>query len=203
MSSHNNKKDPLGLRKADRPLKILGIATIVVVTVVVVMSFVTRDTTGATRGLTPREVVERFYNAVNSLDTHTLTHCVDPKGVTPFNNMIIADTMAGMIMLMEEATHGQDPDDRDRWVVSSPSEWISRGSPDLTPGETVFGILDFTIKHLSKTEYAVSYDYYRTGVPEDQIKTRRPFIISCRDICTLEKKSGDWIIAEIIQEAGD
>ncbi|MBN1696152.1 MAG: hypothetical protein JW881_01450 [Spirochaetales bacterium] len=187
----------LGLKKQNRWLYLFGIILLVLIIAVVGADLLLNQWKSVTKGLNPQEVVELFYSAVNKLDSFTITHAIDPRYVTAFHSRIVLNTLSGNITNMQDISH-INRHVASNAVVYSPEQWFKKGRPPLVSGERVLGIDNLVIRRLHHSRYEVTYDYYLTGVPEEG-KPVLPFATRCVDICSLDKKTGDWLIVGIDQ----
>jgi hypothetical protein len=190
-------EEELGLKRHTRWLFYLGLFVLVILGSLVCVEIFLKDESQVTEGLAPRQVVELFYTAVNTLDTYTITHSIDTGNITPFHSRIVMNTLTGKVSHIQDVTH-VNPLVGSDYIVYNPPEWFEKGQPELASGERVMGILNLEIRKINKHQFEVTYDYYLTGIPEEGEEVR-PFVTRCVDVCMLDRKDGSWFIVEIEQ----
>jgi len=151
-----------------------------------------------TKSLNQIEVVQLYYNSVNSYDIGTVLACVNSKKVNAINNGVIANLVFNIRRNMEDDTHGGKQNSQEG-IIYIPQEWVNSGKPELKVGERVEGINNLEINKINESEIICTYDYYYT-VATDYDVIPIPEVVKKRDICIVKKIHGNWTINQIIQE---
>jgi hypothetical protein len=161
-----------------------------------------------TRGLSPKEVVETYYNAFTALDHAVMEACVtDKAGKDDIN-------MATNIFVLSKVREAYEID----VAVITPQKWMENGGGPTT--KQVFGISDLDLLPLDtddrdgelsfRTEYRLWTPYVAETAPPDsetadaemsEPEPSLPSAASLRDELTLVRnKKGLWHIAAILRD---
>jgi hypothetical protein len=102
-----------------------------------------------TRGLEPEQVVQLFYESMNSLDHDTMEACVtDGAG----KNYIEAAVRLTVISRVSAAYSVGGPP-----PFVSAQEWVDAGLPPLERGRFIFGAADLSLEKIGETDFRVRY----------------------------------------------
>ena len=145
-----------------------------------------------TRGFTPIQVVEAFYDSKNTLDHELMEDCViGNSGKAEINETI-------HIFLIEKQYIVYDQKD---YVVPA-DDWAENGRPVLNPPYWVHGVADLSINEvapLPEPEFLVEYE--RWTRPSEDSPIRRNDIIyagwKIKDRVSLRLDKDDWVIQEL------
>ncbi len=138
-----------------------------------------------TRGLEPAEVVELFYDSINTLDTEPMEDAVTGDA----GRALINETLH-MFLESRMAMAGRGP----RRVVPAP-EWDAMGRPAAPPFR-VYGITDLEVvteQAGAEPVFAVRY-YFWTPNVEDMIVAVRPPGLAVTERVRLRWNGKDWAI---------
>ncbi len=103
-----------------------------------------------TRGFTPRQVVETFYESMNSLD-HTMMEACVVKGA---GKQVIREVVN--LYVLSRVSMGYEG----RSNIVSAARWDQEGRPAIYPPETVYGVTDLEVRQESpppEPVFRVSY----------------------------------------------
>ncbi len=150
-----------------------------------------------TRGFSPYKVVKTFYESMNKLDTITISDCVIGKaGKQEINEVTNLYVISRVSMGYEGKSH----------LIPAP-QWEKMGRPNLTPPNTVYGVLNLHIKKLQGEPNPIFLANYEKWVPistsKEDLENPKPgkkpnyagFLIT--DKLFLKKDRGDWVIFKI------
>ena len=168
--------------------------------VVVVLALIAGDMLRAQKdkpdfsGLSPRELVRRYYLAVDTIDLDSLEACGDKKAIKNDE-----DTLINLTVLTKTRTayEGKSP------VVRAES-WVASGKPQLAPDAFLYGIDDLAITEESgyggdravfKAEYSLWYLDKPDSAPLDAASV--PTESRRSDILTLERGKRGWRIVDL------
>ena len=141
--------------------------------------------------MTPREVVDSYYDAINDLDSMGIDGTTEKKAGKAISNQV-----ATMFVLSKNREAYSQGD------TISPVEWKEQGYPDLPSGYSVYGVGDLAIQDLGDNRFRADYLawYPPTGDPENPGYYEDPFEIYRKtEILTLirDKRDRSWIIGAI------
>ena len=144
----------------------------------------------ATRGLSPRQVVEVFYTSMGQLDHTTM------------EDAVIGDAGKGLIneavnlFVISRVTQGYEG----RSNIVSATEWVAAGKPELPAGVGVYGASDLEIvaeQGAPQPVFRVTYLMWRPG-GEDGTGARGAYQsgVPMSERVFLRQDKGDWVIFE-------
>jgi len=110
----------------------------------------------STLGLSPRQVVESFYQSVNSLDHERMEDCVSGRAGRQLIDQVIN------VFVISRVQQGYEG----RALVRSAAEWDRAGRPRVAPPEGVFGITDLDVTPLSGGSEPAFQVRYRLWTPD-------------------------------------
>ncbi|MDC7223187.1 MAG: hypothetical protein PQJ60_05555, partial [Spirochaetales bacterium] len=141
-----------------------------------------------TDGMTPREVVETFYEGINGLDIIAIDGTTDKKA-----GKFISDQVS-TIYVITKNKQAYSPGG-----TLSPEDWEAQGFPPLESGEIVYGISDLTIEDRGNNIFQASYlvwyppteDMENPGTYKDLFD-----IYSKKEVLTVvrDRRDRSWII---------
>ena len=154
-----------------------------------------------TRGFSPIQVVEAFYDSLNKLDTITLEDCViGDAGKQEKNEVTNLYVISRVSMGYEGKSH----------IIPAPA-WEKAGRPELKPPNAVYGVLNLKIQRISSEPKPVFLATYEKWLPlsKEEIKgeegreagknqpDRGYTGYRVKDRLFLKKDRGDWVIFRI------
>lgn len=146
-----------------------------------------------TRGMEPRQVLETYFNGINSLDVTVTQGCVDGKAAKDRINTVMNLYAVSRVRMGYE---GRSP------FVSAP-DWLARPDRTLKEGEMLFGITGLEIRPLSENRFHVLYrewsSFYEGNEGEQNLSPA--LMIQGAEIeeeYRLIWKREAWLISEII-----
>lgn len=146
--------------------------------------------------LSPRELVETYYRAIDSLDLDSLSACATSGAARA--DMELLSTMT-VISKTRLAYEGKNP-------IVSARAWTEAGKPPLGSDSTLYGITNLSIVELSAVDNAATYraeysSWSTEHIDNGSLKARERAV---SDNLTLEKsRSGAWRIIAIERNAQD
>jgi hypothetical protein len=143
----------------------------------------------STHGYSPLQVVETFYRGIDSLDHERMQDCVTGRAGRQLIDQVINVYVISRVNLGYEG----------RALIRSAGEWDRQGRPPVKPPESVFGITNLSIQQLAgqpQPLFRVSYLFW-TPDPEKGTASQER-----RDLVTLRKQGGDWVIFRLEPEPG-
>ncbi len=150
-------------------------------------------------GMSPAEVIEQFYYAVNSFDLDMVQDCSNSQNIDMLTNRIFFITFRESTIDHNNYFHGVESNPGDELIaLMLPEQWISKGKPELQPGTRVFGILIHSIMEFAENKFRVEYDFYDTDY-SDKSNIQTPDVTHYIDICEMKNENGFWIINYIEQ----
>ena len=147
--------------------------------------------------MTPREVVDSFYEAINNLDTSALDGTVEKKAGKSISNQVA--TM--FVLSKNKQAYSQG-------ATISPESWKEQGYPALPAGYTVYGVGDLVIKDLGDNRFEASYlAWYPPtgGGPEDTGYVDPHEIYRKTEVLTIirDKRDRAWIVGGISEVSSE
>lgn len=144
-----------------------------------------------TRGLAPRQVVERFYGAFNSLDHALMEDCVvDGAGREAIREVINIFVLSRVRLGYE----GKSP-------LAAADQWLAAGRPELESGQSVYGVSGLVIQEERGEPQPVFLAAYTKWfpAPEGQAAAGGPRFESqdIRERLYLRLDRRDWVIFRI------
>ena len=142
-----------------------------------------------TLGMSDFEVVEAYYNSINTMDQDLLEDCIDKNLGKGDKREVTGYFVTTRVRMGYEGNSG----------MKSALEWIEEGKPELAFGENVFGVANVEISELGGGRFRVKYEKWMPGVSEDaDINSTEPIPpagLEITDLLTLEmQKKGNWLI---------
>ncbi len=133
----NQLKKKRFIRKHKTSIALLSLTAVFVAVIVgsIIQSNLTKPTT---KGMTSIEVVQTFYNAINTLDNVQLDMCGKKSAVDSYSNMVSTVYVSGKIREAYERTIPHLP----------PAQWISTANPT---SHFMFGITNLDIQNKKAT----------------------------------------------------
>ncbi len=183
----------------ERNWKTVLIVAAIVLTVGIVSGSILKNVLAPrkTKGFSPYKVVKTFYESMNKLDTITISDCVIGKaGKQEINEVTNLYVISRVSMGYEGKSH----------LITAP-QWDKMGRPKLIPPNTVYGILNLSIKKIQGPPTPIFLATYEKWVPmstnKEDLKNPKPsnkpnytgFLIT--DKLFLKKDRGDWVIFKI------
>lgn len=148
-----------------------------------------------TKGYTPKQVVETYYNCFNSLDHSLMSDCVIGNAATKDLMTIINLSLKNRQL---QAYYSEKLNEK---FIISPLEWFKKGKPDIYPPYILFGIENLKILEITNVSmplFMVEYDKYISypNFNSDKEKeTIKIFHVKEKVFLKLDKK--DWVISDI------
>ena len=149
-----------------------------------------------TRGFAPRQVVETFYLAMNSLDSVLMEACVVGEAGKPEITEVTNFFVVSRVTLGYEGRSSIIPADR----------WDQQGRPALASPQTVFGVTDLSITAESpepEPVFLVTYQKWSPAVADADTAAAAPQDAArfegyeITDRVFLRPDKGDWVIEKI------
>jgi hypothetical protein len=147
-----------------------------------------------TRGYSPRQIVQTFYESMNRLDQATIGACViDGAGKAEISEV----TNLYVISRVSMGYEGKS-------TIIAADEWDKEGRPTIPSPRTVYGVTDLSVAQ-EKPEpapvFLVSYDKW-TPLPVDEsaqgrLPVQRFQGQAVQDRVFLKLDRGDWVIFRI------
>lgn len=146
--------------------------------------------------LSPRELVETYYRALDRIDLASLAACASSRAADADSKRLSTLTVVSKTRLAYE---GKDP------IVSARS-WIEAGRPALDPDRLLYGITDLSVVEVwaesSAAIYRAEYTSWASDRSEEGIVAIRER--QDRDELRLERgRSGGWKIMKIERSGPD
>lgn len=177
-----------------------GALLVGVAAAVVVLALIAGDMLRAQRDkpdfsdLSPRELVRRYYLAIDAIDLDSLEACGDKKAIKNDE-----DTLINLTVLTKTRTayEGKSP------VVRAES-WVASGKPPLAPTAFLYGIVDLAVteqggdggdRAVLKAEYSLWYLDKPESAPLDSASV--PTEARRSDTLTLERGKRGWRIVDL------
>ncbi len=166
-------------------LSILGAAAVLWVGIMLVRGYLAPPYTA---GMTPREVVEAYYGAINALDSTAIDGTCEKKTAREVSTQVA--TM--YVMSRNKQAYGQGE-------TIPPDVWADQGYPALGPGDTVYGVGDLAIEDLGDNRFEATYLawYPAVGDPEHPEAYVDPHeIFRKKEVLTVirDRRDRSWII---------
>jgi hypothetical protein len=142
-----------------------------------------------TRGYTPRQVTEAFYDAMNDLDHTTMEDAtVDRAGAGEINEAMNLFVMSRVTMGYEGVSY-----------IISAKGWDERGRPEISPRETLYGaIIREVVEEQGEPQpvYRVRYEKWAPASESSEAGRRSEGALFV-DRVRLRQDRQDWFIYEI------
>jgi hypothetical protein len=142
-----------------------------------------------TRGYTPRQVTEAFYDAMNDLDHTTMEDAtVDRAGAGEINEAMNLFVMSRVTMGYEGVSY-----------IVSAKGWDERGRPEISPRETLYGaIIREVVEEQGEPQpvYRVRYEKWAPASESSEAGRRSEGALFV-DRVRLRQDRQDWFIYEI------
>jgi len=145
----------------------------------------------STMGMSPREVVEAYYDSFNTMDQELMEDCIDKdlgKGdVGEVMNLFVTSR----VRMGYEGKSG----------IVNAQEWVDSGRPDPDFGVSIYGVAEVNIVDLGSGQFRVEYEKWMPGTPQDSdIEANEPvppYGLEIIDQIRLEEqKKGNWLIVD-------
>lgn len=152
----------------------------------------------ATRGFSPYQVVQTFYQSINTMDHGLMDDCVTGRaGKGMINEVIHVFVLSRVSMGYEGKSH-----------INRADEWANQGKPPLYPPETVFGVANLTVREIEAQPapvFEVVYEKWAPSASEEPSQSQElPTEPNYRGVLITERvflreDKGDWVIYRIEQ----
>ena len=150
-----------------------------------------------TMGMSPREVVETYYDCFSTLDQDLMEDCIDKRTGAEDLKEITNFFVTSRVRQGYEGSTG----------LVSAEQWEQQGRPLPEPGVTVYGVTNRRISLLDENRYQICYEKWYPGVPDENkedLHSSYPRGYRIRDIAVLEKqKKGNWMITGLNRSVDD
>ncbi len=150
----------------------------------------------ATQGFSPYQVVETFYQSVNTMDHGLMEDCVTNKaGKSMINEVIHVFVLSRVSMGYEGKSH-----------INRADEWADQGKPPLIPPQTVFGVANLTVREIAaqpQPVFEVVYEKWGPFASEEPSQSQEPPTepnyrgVRLTERVFLREDKGDWVIYHI------
>jgi len=151
-----------------------------------------------TMGMTPREVVEAYYNCFNTLDQDMMDDAIDKKvgkrDISEVTNFFVTSR----VRMGYEGKSG----------AITAQDWVDSGRPSLKYGETLYGVANVSIHDLGSEQFRINYEKWVPGSAEEaDMESNKPIPpqgYNITDMISLEKqKRGNWLIVSLDRSISD
>lgn len=148
--------------------------------------------TPVTAGMTPMQVAQTYYGAIDALDSETMGDCLAKKTGRDDSRMVDTVYVTTRVRQGYEGT-GEMP---------RASKWIADGKPELPPGLWPWGVSDLELKELGGNRIEARYELWTP--PEGGIEADITGWSTTRiDILSFTKAKKSWEISGIDRIMGD
>lgn len=144
-----------------------------------------------TQGFPPYQVVETFYQSINTMDFMTMQDCViDDAGDSEIDE---ASHMQVLVKMNQVYNMGEG--------LVNATEWEKLGKPKLPPERLIYGITDFSVKELSPEPKPIFQVSYTKWTPNPSSKKPNSAVINkqtpMENVVYLTQDGDDWVIYQI------
>ena len=143
-----------------------------------------------TVGKTPRQVVEMFYESMNSFDHFTMEDTITKKAGKDYINEAV--NLYALTKMRQTYEQGQSP-------FIDVQKWVDAGRPLLPLGKSVYGLANIKITKETENVFICEYEKWVENDTEETSKPNSVRYIGVKKIdrCTLEMQKNAWIITKI------
>lgn len=142
-----------------------------------------------TMGMSPREVVESYYEGFNTLNQEMMEDSIEKElgksDITEVTNFFVTSR----VRLGYEGESG----------IVNADEWTRQGRPSLEAGKHLYGTTRLNIEEMGGARFRISYEKWLPGSSEE-VDTPPDAVIPPKgyeiiDLLTLEEqRKGNWLI---------
>ena len=179
-----------------------AIITVSLIALVVLVLFIRgtvrhRAEMPTTRGMSPIEVIEAYYNAFNDLDHMMMEACVTGRAGKGDIDTVINLFVITRVRQAYEV--GQE-------TFLSAQDWVDAGQPGT--GSTVFGITDLSVRPLSGNSTEAGFEaFFMLWTPgaelDEELGIVQPLGTATRDVLHLVLEKDLWRITSIDREQSE
>lgn len=144
-----------------------------------------------TLGMSPREVVEAYYEGFNTMDQELMEDCIDKKLGKGDLGEVMNIFVTSRVRMGYEGTSG----------IINAQEWIESGKEIPEYGTSIYGVAELKISDLGSGQFRVEYEKWVPGTSENSDITSTeavpPYGLEITDLIRLEEqKKGNWLIID-------